>query len=88
MMPSSSTSNASSKPRRTASCTASIEFRYWPQAFAVAGMASELNFFQRETVTWMPFSSASAPRYAPHGHARMATSTGQFRGCTPRLALP
>jgi hypothetical protein len=56
---------------------------YWPVAFADAGSAFCGLRRQLEIFTRTPCSSASSPRYAPHGHTATITFTGAFRGFTP-----
>ena len=61
---------------------------YWPSAFAAAGSA--FWEFRRQLLILIrtPCSRASSPRYAPHGHAAIATFTGAFSGLTPISPYP
>ena len=83
MKPCSFSMMASSYPAFSDSTFASTQLMYWPVAFAAEG--SEFWPFRRQLLILMrtPCSSASSPRYAPHGHTAMITFTGAFSGFTP-----
>ncbi|MNC93777.1 hypothetical protein D3C83_104850 [compost metagenome] len=65
------------------STLARIEFRYWPPAFAVAGIVVPPMRRQLAILARMPVRSPSSPRYAPHSQAAIATSTGESSGNRP-----
>ena len=66
-----------------ASILASCELRYWPLALAAAGSVFGPMRRHDDVITRTPCSSASSPRYAPHGQTAMITSTGQVSGLMP-----
>jgi hypothetical protein len=70
---------------RRASSPASRLLTYSPVVFAFVGIWLEACFRHDEIITSTPFSKASSPRYAPQGHAAIATFTGLSFGLTPRL---
>ena len=53
---------------------------YWPVAFAAGGSVFGPIRRKLEILVRTPCSSASSPRYAPHGHTAIATSTGLSPG--------
>ena len=53
---------ASSYPLDLASLTDNIEFIYWPEALAVAGIALWENFSYGEIVAFTPFLIPSSPK--------------------------
>ena len=61
---------------------------YWPSALAAAGRA--FWEFRRQLLILIrtPCSSASSPRYAPHGQTAMLTLTGALSGFTPISPYP
>jgi hypothetical protein len=61
---------------------------YCPVAFAAEG--SEFWPLRRQLLilTRTPCSSASSPRYAPHGHTAITTLTGAWSGFTPISPYP
>ena len=59
-----------------------------PVAFATCGIEFGPIRCQLEIFARMPVRSASSPRYAPHGHDMIATSTGLPRDDTPSWPAP
>ena len=68
---------------RVASIFASTLLRYWPEALA-CGISESCGIRrQLETFARMPLALPSSPRYAPHGHTAIETSTGASSGYSP-----
>ena len=88
MNPASFSMMASSYPALRLSTLASTLLMYWPVALAAAG--SEFCELRRqlEILIRTPCSSASSPRYAPHGQTAMNTFTGALSGFTPISPYP
>jgi hypothetical protein len=61
---------------------------YGPVVFAFVGICEGACFRQDETFTFTPFSSASCPRYVPHGQQAMAARVGTPFGLTPSCSYP
>ncbi len=74
---------ASSYPALSTSTLARMLLRYWPEALAARARDVWSSDWMLDVLARTPCLMPSSPRYVPHGHAAMITSTGALMGYRP-----